>query len=92
MVGDGFHVVTLDPDAVGDLPVDVGLCVIAEGGVTDVDGVYPSWFSEHGCTTAVVRPDGYVFGTARDATELTRVLAELGERLDRPRRTRSMPS
>ncbi|WP_410631630.1 bifunctional 3-(3-hydroxy-phenyl)propionate/3-hydroxycinnamic acid hydroxylase [Amycolatopsis sp. cmx-4-83] len=92
VVGDGFHVVTLDPVAVGDLPVDVDLCVIAEGGVTDVDGVYPSWFSEHGCTTAVVRPDGYVFGTARDAAGLTRVLAELGERLDRPRRTRRMPS
>ncbi|HEX4091362.1 MAG TPA: hypothetical protein VHZ33_21835, partial [Trebonia sp.] len=55
----------------------------AEGGtvdgitVTDGDGVYLAWFAEHDCAAAVVRPDGYVFGTARDADELSDVVADL---------------
>ncbi|MGN9842611.1 bifunctional 3-(3-hydroxy-phenyl)propionate/3-hydroxycinnamic acid hydroxylase MhpA [Nonomuraea sp. H19] len=43
-------------------------------GVADVDGTYRRWFAEHDCSAIAVRPDFYVFGTARDAAP-ARVLA-----------------
>ena len=49
--------------------------------VADVDGVHRAWFTEHDCTAAVVRPDGYVYGTARRPDELSDVLADLGARV-----------
>ena len=57
--------------------------------VADLDSVYRSWFAEHDCAAAVVRPDGYVFGTARDAAELSGLLTELDRQVspgspDRP--------
>lgn len=57
--------------------------------ITDLDRVYGPWFAEHGCTVAVVRPDGYVFGTAARAEELSGVLDQLRARLDRPAPTAS---
>ncbi|MFI7706850.1 bifunctional 3-(3-hydroxy-phenyl)propionate/3-hydroxycinnamic acid hydroxylase [Nonomuraea sp. NPDC049480] len=43
-------------------------------GFFDVDGTYREWFAEHGCSAVAVRPDFYVFGTARD-TAACRALA-----------------
>jgi 2-polyprenyl-6-methoxyphenol hydroxylase-like FAD-dependent oxidoreductase len=45
----------------------------------DVDGTYARWFAAHSCSVAVIRPDWYVYGTARDGRELVALL----DRLDR---------
>ncbi|WP_188189829.1 bifunctional 3-(3-hydroxy-phenyl)propionate/3-hydroxycinnamic acid hydroxylase MhpA [Nonomuraea sp. SYSU D8015] len=46
-------------------------------GVCDVDGTYREWFAEHGCSAVAVRPDFYVYGTARDATGCRTLAREL---------------
>ncbi|MGI5282434.1 bifunctional 3-(3-hydroxy-phenyl)propionate/3-hydroxycinnamic acid hydroxylase [Nonomuraea polychroma] len=43
----------------------------------DVDGTYHEWFTEHGCSAVAVRPDFYVFGTARDAAAARTLACEL---------------
>ncbi len=55
----------------------------ADSGLDDVDGVYAAWFAAHGCTAAVVRPDWYVYGTARDGRELAALLERLEQSLHR---------
>jgi 3-(3-hydroxy-phenyl)propionate hydroxylase len=35
------------------------------------------WFDRHGCCAAIIRPDHYVFGVARDAATLIGMLREL---------------
>jgi len=47
----------------------------------DRDGTFGTWFDEHECRAALVRPDLYLYGTARDqagiealATQLKRML------------------
>jgi len=47
----------------------------------ETEGVLASWFDRHGVAAAMVRPDHYVFGTARDATELIGLLREIDTRL-----------
>jgi len=43
----------------------------AEGGqYEESEGVARAWFEGNGCTSALVRPDHYVYGVARNATEL----------------------
>ena len=49
------------------------------GALEDVDGTYARWFAAHSCSVAVIRPDWYVYGTARDGHELSGLL----DRLDR---------
>ena len=49
------------------------------GALDDVDGTYARWFAAHSCSVAVIRPDWYVYGTARDGRELAALL----DRLDR---------
>jgi hypothetical protein len=34
--------------------------------VLDADGFYADWFGKHGCESALVRPDWYLYGTAAD--------------------------
>jgi hypothetical protein len=41
----------------------------------------PDWFEKHGCTAAVVRPDHYVYGVARDDATLDRLLADVSKEL-----------
>ncbi len=74
----------------GEIPMDVflihdgtseGTATAAMTTVNDLDGVYRSWFSEHGCAAAVVRPDGYVFGVTSDHAGLSAILTEVDERL-----------
>ena len=38
---------------------------------------FTAWAESYGCTAAVVRPDRYVFGLARDAAELNRLVADV---------------
>jgi len=46
-----------------------GLTVVALGSADDVEGVATSWFQQHECVAALVRPDNYVYGISRSATE-----------------------
>jgi len=48
----------------------------------ETDGVAQGWFDRHGCSVAIVRPDRYVYGVARDAAELNAQLDALAARLD----------
>lgn len=41
------------------------------------DGVMAAWFNRHGVQAALVRPDHYVFATAKSAEDLKRQLCEL---------------
>ncbi|MFI0938493.1 bifunctional 3-(3-hydroxy-phenyl)propionate/3-hydroxycinnamic acid hydroxylase [Streptomyces sp. NPDC021020] len=45
--------------------------------VHDVDGTYRRWFAELGCSAVAVRPDFYVFGTARGPEATARLAGEL---------------
>ncbi|HLZ04341.1 MAG TPA: bifunctional 3-(3-hydroxy-phenyl)propionate/3-hydroxycinnamic acid hydroxylase [Bradyrhizobium sp.] len=51
------------------------------GAIEETDGVLAGWFDRHGVVAAIVRPDHYVFGTARNASELSNLLNEIGSRL-----------
>jgi 3-(3-hydroxy-phenyl)propionate hydroxylase len=44
-------------------------------------GVVANWFNHHPCAAAVVRPDHYVYGVARDEPALDRMLQEVAKRL-----------
>jgi 2-polyprenyl-6-methoxyphenol hydroxylase-like FAD-dependent oxidoreductase len=50
-------------------------------GVRDVDGRLTAWLSEHGVYAVLVRPDFYVFGSARSAEELPALLDDLRSQL-----------
>ena len=39
------------------------------------------WFERHQCAAAVVRPDHYVYGVARDEAALDRLLADVSKEL-----------
>ena len=45
------------------------------------EGVVAQWFDTHNCTAAVVRPDHYVYGVARDEATLDRMLKEVAKDL-----------
>src|SRR5262249_15707750 len=45
--------------------------------LTETDGLFTAWAKSYGCTAAVVRPDRYVFGLARDAAELNCLVADV---------------
>ncbi len=87
VVGAGWCIVVTDPALLRDLDEDrrrawqsIGghIAVVSEaasdGSLTDLDGVYASWFAAQGCTAAVVRPDWYAYGTASSAGELAGLL------------------
>lgn len=44
--------------------------------VQDVTGVYGAWFTDRCCDAAVVRPDWYVYGTAKTSTDLAEMVQE----------------
>ena len=46
--------------------------------------IYRDWFSAHGCTVALVRPDFYVFGTAATAAETRTLVHRLRAALTEP--------
>ncbi|WP_134143920.1 bifunctional 3-(3-hydroxy-phenyl)propionate/3-hydroxycinnamic acid hydroxylase [Paraburkholderia sp. BL6665CI2N2] len=57
-----------DRHAVIDFEVDA---------VVELDGVLAGWFDKHQCEAAIVRPDHYVFGVARNAVELVQQLEQV---------------
>ena len=66
--------------AFGGRSATVGGTQIA-GALEDVDGTYAKWFAAHACCAAIIRPDWYVYGTARDSHELSDLLDRLGQSL-----------
>lgn len=53
----------------------------APDALEETEGVLANWFDRHGVIAAIVRPDHYVFGTARNATKLGDLLREIDVRL-----------
>ena len=49
--------------------------------LTELDNVASDWFSRHQCVAALIRPDNYVFGVARDTAAINRLLDEADEKL-----------
>jgi 3-(3-hydroxy-phenyl)propionate hydroxylase len=78
-VGGGWRLVfATDAQIPGDVPA--GITVVALARTPEADGVVARWMQAHGCCAALLRPDHYVFGTARSATETTQLLAEWQQR------------
>ena len=48
-----------------------------DGTVVDLEGRYAAWFDEAGVEAVVIRPDFYVYGTARAMEELPRLVSSL---------------
>jgi len=73
----------LNTSAIDAATRDAGINTIAIGGngLQEESAVVARWFERHGCTAALVRPDHYVYGVAKDAPGLAALLAELNERL-----------
>jgi hypothetical protein len=89
-VGAGWRLVTDGPVAVdGTLAqwfTSIGGAVVAVGGgseLTDVDGAYSRWFTEHGVVAALQRPDFVLFGTAEAAADVDGLIRALQGRLVR---------
>ncbi|MGY3451179.1 bifunctional 3-(3-hydroxy-phenyl)propionate/3-hydroxycinnamic acid hydroxylase MhpA [Bradyrhizobium sp. USDA 4353] len=62
-------------------PAEIITITIGGSGLHEESGVVARWFERHGCSAALVRPDHYVYGVAKDAPELAALLSELNERL-----------
>jgi hypothetical protein len=96
IVGPGWCILACEPDvlealtfshrkawkAIGGRIATVAVPNTA-GALEDVDGLYHAWFATHSCSVAVVRPDWYLYGTARDGRELTTLLDRLAQSLRR---------
>lgn len=86
LCGTGFRLLidaaAPDADAIAAL-ADAGVTPIriGAGGLVERDGVMARWFVALGCHAALVRPDHYVYGTARDASGVAVLLAGLRDRL-----------
>jgi 3-(3-hydroxy-phenyl)propionate hydroxylase len=66
---------------------DLALVVLGSDDATECDGVAASWMQRHACHAALVRPDHYVYGVARDEDALADLLDDwrraLGRAIDR---------
>jgi hypothetical protein len=95
MVGSGWCIVA-EPGVLDALPTNCREAWKALGGriaivsgtqgtgaLQDADGTYAAWFAAHSCSAAVIRPDWYVYGTARDDGELADLLDRLAQSLHR---------
>ncbi|MEU4169243.1 bifunctional 3-(3-hydroxy-phenyl)propionate/3-hydroxycinnamic acid hydroxylase [Streptomyces sp. NPDC026665] len=63
-----------------------GICAhIADSApVADVDGTYANWFATKDVDLALLRPDFYVFGTARSVADAPQLISALLDRLASP--------
>ncbi|MGR7995093.1 bifunctional 3-(3-hydroxy-phenyl)propionate/3-hydroxycinnamic acid hydroxylase MhpA [Xanthobacter sp. ZOL 2024] len=61
--------------------VDAALVHFGPGGLTDVDHQYLPWLERLGCGAVLVRPDFYLHGGVRNATELNKMLDDWREAL-----------
>jgi hypothetical protein len=87
VVGAGWCIVASEPGLLDELTVahrdawnSIGgkIAVVTQpptaDAIEDVDGAYRAWFAAHSCSVAVVRPDWYLYGTARSSRELIELL------------------
>jgi hypothetical protein len=90
IVGPGWCIVASNPEIIDALSADQLAAWKRFGGnlvvfgrpqgpscFDDADGAYTEWFTAHGCSAAVVRPDWYVYGTAQDSRKLSALLERL---------------
>lgn len=93
VAGRGFQLIVADGDPCEDLPpearalLDVLEVTVASldsnvpRGVRDIDGRLRAWLAAHGVHGVLVRPDFYVFGSARSPDELPQLLDDLRSQL-----------
>ena len=88
VAGTGWRLVldgraTLNSSTIDAATRDAGINAITIGGNGwhEESAVVARWFERHGCSAALVRPDHYVYGVAKDKPELAALLTELNERL-----------
>lgn len=81
--GAGWRLVVADGDAL-PAPLPRGLRVIDLARTPEAEGVVAQWMQRHACRAALLRPDHYVFGTARDAAGIAPLLHEWSARLPQP--------
>jgi 3-(3-hydroxy-phenyl)propionate hydroxylase len=67
--------------AVADVPQSPSPAVSALLEVVETEGVLAAWFARHDCAAAILRPDHYVYGIARDAAALALQLQRLAQAL-----------
>src|SRR3954468_9391344 len=71
--------------AIGGRQIAFGFASMFGGAaISDTGRLYARWFAETGCVAAVVRPDSYVYGLARDPDELATLTKDLLGALGRP--------
>jgi len=73
--GGGWRLV-LGDQAVVPAQVPRGICVVSLQRTPEAEGVVASWMRSHQCDAALVRPDHYVFGTARGPAETAAMLEQ----------------
>lgn len=78
----GERVVVLAAGAGNGAPASAGKTLMETG------EVFANLLAEHGVEAVVVRPDRYVYGAARDAEELRRLVAGLRQQLGNERKER----
>jgi 3-(3-hydroxy-phenyl)propionate hydroxylase len=75
--GTGWRLFATTPESLRDAPAGPpGLRGADLAGLDESDGVLAAWFARHRCEAVLVRPDHYVFGTARGAPAVRALLAE----------------
>lgn len=92
IAGTSWQVIVSQPSVLRQLPDTVRERFTAMGGseisfgitsmlevapLSDTGGVYTSWFANEECMAVIVRPDRYIYATARSAEELTLLLETL---------------
>jgi hypothetical protein len=61
-----------------EMLADLGATITAVDDQADVKGDYAEWFSQHGDSSyALVRPDAFVYGFAKDGQALEEMLVKL---------------
>jgi 3-(3-hydroxy-phenyl)propionate hydroxylase len=78
-IGGGWRLV-LAANAEAPKEVPSGITVVTLARTPEAEGVVARWMQRHECAAALVRPDHYVYGTARDAAETAQLLAAWQQR------------
>ena len=90
VAGSGFRIVVREDFPLADcgrmeLAERLGARLVrigaAQGCLAETEGVAAGWFEKYGCSAALLRPDHYVYGVARNAAELDRQLVTMAAAL-----------
>ncbi len=94
VAGQGFTLITMDPAVVAALTDteksfldNIGARVILIGApgsdapFIDADGTYAAWFESLGKSAVIARPDYYVYGSASDAQDVSKLIDTLSTSL-----------